>query len=131
MRWRLLLLLRMLYSFSFFLLFHFFPPKFWAHFSSLKTSAIELNNTMYRMLSLRCRLFIGNLTQFGTPWLVNLLLKKKTQEEEEESNPRPKVTKAKSYCRFQIFQPNTTSVRDSEPPRRKRRDGKSTSVGQE
>jgi len=23
--------------------------------------------------------------QFGTPWLVNLLLKKKTQEEEEES----------------------------------------------
>jgi len=22
--------------------------------------------------------------QFGTPWLVNLLLKKKTQEEEEE-----------------------------------------------
>jgi len=24
------------------------------------------------------------IRQFGTPWLVNLLLKKKTQEEEEE-----------------------------------------------
>ena len=26
--------------------------------------------------------------QFGTPWLVNLLLKKKTQEEEEEEEEK-------------------------------------------
>ena len=27
---------------------------------------------------------LHRIGQFGTPWLVNLLLKKKTQEEEEE-----------------------------------------------
>ena len=41
--------------------------------------------------------------QFGTPWLVNLLLKKKTQEEEEEEEEKKKKKKKGSQGLNKLF----------------------------
>ena len=45
-----------------------------------------------------CNMSLQRTGQFGTPWLVNLLLKKKTQEEEEHESSAQTKHIVTMYC---------------------------------